>query len=60
MAYIDAKDIPQSLLPAGASRKKEVDAIGTLEAYSFIIKRAIDAALDLHRLVHLATRNWLQ
>jgi hypothetical protein len=60
MACIDAKDIPQSLLPAGASRKKEVDAIGTLEAYSFIIKRATDAALDLHRLVHLATRNWLQ
>jgi len=60
MACIDAKDIPQSLLPAGASRKKEVDAIGTLEAYSFIVKRAADAALDLHRLVHLATRNWLQ
>ncbi len=60
MACIDPKDIPQSLLPAGASRKKEIDAIGTLEAYSFIIKRAADLALDLHRLVHLATRNWLQ
>ncbi|KAH9205342.1 hypothetical protein DL95DRAFT_451266 [Leptodontidium sp. 2 PMI_412] len=60
MACIDPKDIPQSLLPAGASRKKGVDAIGTLEAYSFIIKRAADLAVDLHRLVHLATRNWLQ
>jgi hypothetical protein len=60
MACIDAKDIPQSLLPAGASRKKEIDAIGTLEAYSFIIKRAADVTLDLHRLVHLATRNWLR
>ncbi|KAH6714091.1 hypothetical protein BKA61DRAFT_551433 [Leptodontidium sp. MPI-SDFR-AT-0119] len=60
MACIDPKDIPQSLLPAGASRKKAVDAIGTLEAYSFIIKRAADLAVDLHRLVHLATRNWLQ
>jgi putative hemolysin len=60
MACIDPKDIPQSLLPAGASRKKEIDAIGTLEAYSFIIKRTADLALDLHRLVHLATRNWLQ
>ena len=60
MACIDPKGIPQSLLPAGASRKKEIDAIGTLEAYSFIIKRTTDRALDLHRLVHLATRNWLQ
>ncbi|KAH8598604.1 P-loop containing nucleoside triphosphate hydrolase protein, partial [Bisporella sp. PMI_857] len=60
MACIDPKDIPRSLLPAGASRKKEIDAIGTLEAYSFIIKRAADLALDLHRLVHLATRNWLR
>ncbi|KAL5318896.1 hypothetical protein ACEPPN_013964 [Leptodophora sp. 'Broadleaf-Isolate-01'] len=60
MACIDPKDIPQSLLPAGASRKKAVDAIGTLEAYSLIIKRAADLAVDLHRLVHLATRNWLQ
>jgi tetratricopeptide (TPR) repeat protein len=60
MACIDAKGIPQSLLPAGASRKKEVDAIGTLEAYSFIIKRTTDRAIDLHRLVHLATRSWLQ
>ena len=60
MACIDPKGILQSLLPAGASRKKEIDAIGTLEAYSFIIKRTADRALDLHRLVHLATRNWLQ
>ncbi|KAH6691785.1 hypothetical protein BKA61DRAFT_715021 [Leptodontidium sp. MPI-SDFR-AT-0119] len=60
MACIDPKNIPRSLLPAGASRKEEVDAIGTLEAYSFIIKRAADVAFDLHRLVHLVTRNWLR
>jgi tetratricopeptide (TPR) repeat protein len=60
MACIHPKDIPQSLLPAGASQKKEIDAIGTLNAYSFIIKRSADLALDLHRLVYLATRNWLR
>jgi tetratricopeptide (TPR) repeat protein len=60
MACIDSKDIPQSLLPAGLSRKKEADAIGTLDAYSFILKRSADRTLDIHRLVHLATRNWLQ
>ncbi|KAH6718620.1 hypothetical protein BKA61DRAFT_641030, partial [Leptodontidium sp. MPI-SDFR-AT-0119] len=60
MCCIDPKDIPQSLLPPGPSRKKEIDAIGTLSAYSFISRRPADQALDLHRLVHLATRNWLR
>jgi tetratricopeptide (TPR) repeat protein len=65
MACIDSKDVPQLLLPPGPSRKREVDAIGTLHAYSFIQKRAEDLApkdlaLDAHRLVHLATRNWLR
>ena len=60
MACVEPKDIPQSLLPPGASRKREIDAIGTLTAYSFITRRPADMALDLHRLVHLATRNWLR
>jgi len=60
MACIDLKDTPQSLLPLGPSSKKELEAIGTLNAYSFISKRPIELALDLHRLVHLATRNWLR
>lgn len=57
MACVEPKDIPQSLLPPGPTRKKEIDAIGTLNAYSFITKRPVDKVLDLHRLVHLATRN---
>jgi tetratricopeptide (TPR) repeat protein len=60
MACIDRKDIPQSLLPDGAALKKKIEAIGTLKAYSFIIKRSEAMVFDLHRLVHLATRNWLQ
>jgi tetratricopeptide (TPR) repeat protein len=60
IACVEPKDIPQSLLPPGPSRKKEMDALGTLSAYSFISKRPVDVALDLHRLVHLATRNWLR
>lgn len=60
MACIDRKEIPQFLLPAGLSRKKEIDAIGTLDAYSFIIQRPTDLSVSLHRLVHLATRNWLR
>ena len=60
MCCLDPKNIPQSLLPPGPSRKKEVDAIGTLTAYSFVVRRPADSAFDLHRLVHLAMRNWLR
>jgi hypothetical protein len=60
MSCIDRKEIPEMLLPAGESRKKEMDAIGTLQAYSFIVKRSGAMVFDLHRLVHLAIRNWLQ
>jgi tetratricopeptide (TPR) repeat protein len=60
MACINRKDIPQSLLPSGRSRKLEIEAMGTLRAYSFIITRGQAAVFDLHRLVHLATRIWLR
>ncbi|KAH8678794.1 hypothetical protein BGZ60DRAFT_446050 [Tricladium varicosporioides] len=60
MCCIDSRNIPQLLLPPGPSRKKEIEAIGTLDAYSFISKRPADLALDIHRLVHLSTRNWLR
>jgi tetratricopeptide (TPR) repeat protein len=60
MACIEPKDIPQSIPPPGPSRKKELEAIGTLTAYSFVTIRPGEELLDLHRLVHLATRNWLR
>ena len=59
MSCIDPKDIPQSLLPPAKSRKAEVDAIGTLNAYSFVSRQSAGQSLDLHPLVHIATRNWL-
>jgi GTPase SAR1 family protein len=60
IACIGPKDIPRALLLIGSSQKKEIDAIGTLDAYSFILRRSADEYLDLHRLVHLAIRNWLR
>ena len=60
MCCIHPSDIPESLLPPAQSRKKAIDAIGTLTAYSFVSRRSADSSLDLHRLVHLATRNWLR
>ncbi|KAK9384153.1 hypothetical protein V1515DRAFT_583217, partial [Lipomyces mesembrius] len=60
IACVGSKNVPRSLLPPGLSRKQEIDAIGTLKAYSFIYERQADSTLDVHRLVHLATRNWLR
>ncbi|KAK5309496.1 hypothetical protein LTR70_010244, partial [Exophiala xenobiotica] len=60
IACVNPRDIPESLLPPGPSRNQEMKAVGTLAAYSFISRRPVDSSLDLHRLVHLATRNWLR
>jgi len=60
MCCIDPRDIPQSLLPPAQSRKKETDANRILNAYSFVSRRPADNSLNLHRLMHLATRNWLR
>ncbi|RDW59053.1 hypothetical protein BP5796_11977 [Coleophoma crateriformis] len=53
-------NIPISLLPPGNSVLEQNRAIGTLTAYSFATLRIGEEALDVHRLVHLATRNWLR
>ncbi|KAL2864142.1 uncharacterized protein BJX67DRAFT_225831 [Aspergillus lucknowensis] len=60
MACINPRDIPQSLLPEAMSKKKRIDALGILKAFSFINEQGKDNTLSLHRLVYLATRNWLR
>ncbi|KAL5000016.1 purine and uridine phosphorylase [Aspergillus recurvatus] len=61
MACIEPTEIPESLLPLpqGESRKAFVESIGVLEGYAFVTRRPTKS-FDLHRLVHLATRNWLR
>jgi nucleoside phosphorylase/tetratricopeptide (TPR) repeat protein len=58
MACIDPRNITQSLLPQPASRKQKVDALGLLNAYWFTNNQDMD--INMHRLVHIATRNWLR
>jgi tetratricopeptide (TPR) repeat protein len=60
MSCIDAKNVPKIFLPPGSSKRLEIEAIGTLRGYSFVNERSGESALDVHRLVHLATRNWLR
>ncbi|KAL4974912.1 hypothetical protein BDW66DRAFT_79394 [Aspergillus desertorum] len=60
MACVNPRNIPESFLPRPASKKKIIDALGLLTAYSFITIQPGDGSITLHRLVHLATRNWIK
>ncbi|KAN0070697.1 hypothetical protein V8E54_010862 [Elaphomyces granulatus] len=60
MSCIDPRDIPLSLLPSDSSKVKQQNALGLLRAYSFITGQADGRSVSLHRLVHVATRNWLR
>ncbi|KAI1498085.1 hypothetical protein F5X99DRAFT_342248 [Biscogniauxia marginata] len=59
MCFLAEKDIPLSLLPE-ARKVKMAEAIGTLIGYAFIMERERPDSFDIHRLVRLAMRNWLQ
>ncbi|RHZ67121.1 uncharacterized protein CDV56_100005, partial [Aspergillus thermomutatus] len=58
MACVHPRNIPQSLLPLQTSKKRRLDALGLLNAYSFTNSQDMD--ISMHRLVHIATRNWLR
>ena len=60
ISCIEPKGIPQSLLPDCGSREELIDAIGTLCAYAFLTRRGAGNVFDMHSLVHLATRIWVQ
>ncbi|KAL4990721.1 hypothetical protein BDW68DRAFT_174718 [Aspergillus falconensis] len=60
MACFNPRNIPQTLLPQPGSRLKMIDALGLLSAYSFITIQPGNRFITLHRLVHLATRNWMR
>ncbi|KAB8237922.1 uncharacterized protein BDW43DRAFT_321109 [Aspergillus alliaceus] len=55
---INPRNIPQSLLPLQSTKKQRLDALGLLNAYSFTSSQGTD--ISMHRLVHIATRNWLR
>jgi putative hemolysin len=58
-ASVDRKDIPLNLLKASSDREKE-DVVRFLSQYALITRHPADSALDLHRLVHDALREWLE
>jgi nucleoside phosphorylase/tetratricopeptide (TPR) repeat protein len=58
IACIDPRNISQSLLPLQTSQKRRLDALRLLNAYSFI--NIQDSSISMHRLMHIATQNWLR
>ena len=58
MSFLGQKDIPQTLLPPADVINME-EALGVLKAYAFISEREECSTYDMHRLVQLATLNWL-
>ncbi|KAK5988191.1 Kinesin light chain-like protein [Cladobotryum mycophilum] len=60
ICFLAEKNIPISLLPPGDSELQREEAIGTLQSYSCITKQRDATTFDIHRLVRLAMRNWMQ
>ncbi|RBR07075.1 uncharacterized protein FIESC28_10821 [Fusarium coffeatum] len=60
LCFLSEKDIPLSILPPEYEDLKLNEAIGVLQSYAFITTREDGEFLDMHRLVRLATRNWLE
>jgi len=59
MACVNQKDIPISILPL-ATPLERGKALGLLISYSFVRSHHAGSRLDMHRLVQLATTNWLK
>jgi tetratricopeptide (TPR) repeat protein len=60
ISRIEPKAIPQSILPSLDSEEQMLHAIGTLRGYAFMVRRGDEEVFDMHSLVHLATRIWIQ
>ncbi|RAO74243.1 uncharacterized protein BHQ10_010255 [Talaromyces amestolkiae] len=62
MSCIDPRDIPQYILPPAASENEKIKAIGLLKSYAFVTdsELAEGKLLNLHRLVYIATRNFMR
>ena len=60
LSCVENKAVPRSILPAVKPAEQMTHALGTLRAYTFLIQRGDDGIYDMHRLVHLATKVWLE
>ncbi len=59
ISQIEPKAIPRAILPQFPPELL-AQAIGTLCAYTFLVRRGETEMFDMHSLVHLATRIWVK
>lgn len=59
ISCIEPKAIPQTILPRRGPEELEW-AIGVLCSYSFLVRQGDSNTFDMHSLVHIATRGWLE
>ena len=64
-ACLHERAIPELIWPSTGSSLKQVDAVAILEGYSFLKRRMGDPDMkiqlyDMHRLVRLVARNWME
>ncbi|KFZ12799.1 hypothetical protein V502_06903 [Pseudogymnoascus sp. VKM F-4520 (FW-2644)] len=60
MACFDRQAIPKDLLTSTLGPVRLATALGLLKGYSLITQGKNDHVFEMHRLVYLATRNWLR
>ncbi|XEV04493.1 hypothetical protein FSHL1_009780 [Fusarium sambucinum] len=60
MAFIEPRAIPRSILPTFKTEQQALRAISTLKGHGFLSQRGLAPLYDMHRLVHLATRKWIE
>ena len=61
IALQDRQGISEQLIRGDAADQVELaKALGTLKAFSLISSNEADDTFEMHRLAHLATRNWLR
>ena len=61
MAVLDRQEIPEILLRQKTDRNIDLTkALGTLRAFSLVSVGIDDTKYEIHRLVQLATRKWLE
>jgi tetratricopeptide (TPR) repeat protein len=60
MSMFDRQGIPECLLHHGADRLQFEDAIAPLLNFSLIRERTEMGSFEMHRLVQLSTRKWLE
>ncbi|KAI0123363.1 kinesin light chain 1 [Xylariales sp. AK1849] len=59
ICFLAEKDIPKLLLRQGGGEMEMDEALGVLKGYAFILEHGDPNFFDIHRLVGLATRNWV-